>query len=226
MRIKKKEKKDLGRERKKIKKRAEITKQRLKIDPTYVDSKIQSEEGGISLHEVNQISTSITKVNCSLEKLIEKYKMSDLKSLNNLTTEVKEDIKKDINSHTEMLSTAKNIVKKVETVNEFLTHMAKGGNSEVEENQNFQDIIYYPTQSGNSGSDSPNKATSKSSIIPFSQPKRFKRLKCKKIFVLYSKNDENDMKKKLIKCHNADEVFINKHYRKYRCVIFQGKKSR
>jgi hypothetical protein len=125
MRIKKKEKKDLGRERKKIKKRAEITKQRLKIDPTYVDSKIQSEEGGISLHEVNQISTSITKVNCSLEKLIEKYKMSDLKSLNNLTTEVKEDIKKDINSHTEMLSTAKNIVKKVETVSEIFKIFTK-----------------------------------------------------------------------------------------------------
>jgi hypothetical protein len=125
MRIKKKEKKDLGREQKKIKKRAEITKQRLKIDPTYVDSKIQSEEGGISLHEVNQISTSITKVNCSLEKLIEKYKMSDLKSLNNLTTEVKEDIKKDINSHTEMLSTAKNIVKKVETVSEIFKIFTK-----------------------------------------------------------------------------------------------------
>ena len=125
MRIKKKEKKDLGREQKKIKKRAEITKQRLKIDPTYVDSKIQSEKGGISLHEVNQISTSITKVNCSLEKLIEKYKMSDLKSLNNLTTEVKEDIKKDINSHTEMLSTAKNIVKKVETVSEIFKIFTK-----------------------------------------------------------------------------------------------------
>jgi hypothetical protein len=125
MRIKKKEKKDLGREQKKIKKRAEITKQRLKIDPTYVDSKIQSEEGGISLQEVNQISTSITKVNCSLGKLIEKYKMSDLKSLNNLTTEVKEDIKKDINSHTEMLSTAKNIVKKVETVSEIFKIFTK-----------------------------------------------------------------------------------------------------
>jgi hypothetical protein len=125
MRIKKKEKKELEREQKKIKKRAEITKQRLKIDPTYVDSKIQSEEGGISLEEVNQISTSITKVNCSLEKLIEKYKMSDLKSLNNLTTEVKEDIKKDINSHTEMLSTAKNIVKKVETVSEIFKIFTK-----------------------------------------------------------------------------------------------------
>ena len=90
-----------------------------------MDSKIQSEEGGISLEEVNQISTSITKVNCSLEKLIEKYNMSDLKSLNNLTTEVKEDIKKDINSHTEMLSTAKNIVKKVETVSEIFKIFTK-----------------------------------------------------------------------------------------------------
>ena len=77
MRIKKKEKKELEREQKKIKKRAEITKQRLKIDPTYVDSKNQSEESEISLQEVNQIPTSITKVNCALEKLIEKLQVSN-----------------------------------------------------------------------------------------------------------------------------------------------------
>ena len=187
----------------------------MKIDPTYADFKNLSEEAEISLQEVNQISTSITKVNCALEKLIEKYKMSDLKSLNHLKTEVKEDTKKEVNSHAEMLSTAKNIAKKVETVNEFLSHLGEGGNSEAEENQNFQDIIYYPPELGNSGSDSSNKATSTSSIIAFGQPKQFKCLKCKKIFVLYSKNDENDMKKKLIKCHNVDKVFINKHYKKY-----------
>ena len=96
-----------------------------------------------------------------------------------------------------MLSTAKNIAKKVETVNEFLSHLGEGGNSEAEENQNFQDIIYYPPQLENSGSDSSNKATSTISIIAFGQPKQFKCLKCKKIFVLYSKNDENDMKKNL-----------------------------
>ena len=193
MRVKKKEEKELENklksEQKKIKKRAEITKQRLNIDPTYVDFKNQSEEA--------EISTSITKVNCALEKLIEKYKMSDLKSLNHLKTEVKEDIKKDVNSHAEMLSTAKNIAKKVETVNEFLSHLEEGGNSEVEENQNFQDIFYYPPQLGNSRSDSSNKATSTSSIVAFGRPKQFKCSKCKKIFVLYSKNDENDMKKNL-----------------------------
>ena len=90
MRVKKKEEKELENklksEQKKIKKRAEITKQRLNIDPTYVDFKNQSEEA--------EISTSITKVNCALEKLIEKYKMSDLKSLNHLKTEAKEEIKK------------------------------------------------------------------------------------------------------------------------------------
>ena len=94
-----------------------------------MDFKNQSEETEISLHEVNQISTSITKVNCALEKFIEKYKMSDLKSLNHLKTEVKEDIKKDVNFHDEMLSTAKDITKKVETVNDFLSRIGKGGNS-------------------------------------------------------------------------------------------------
>ena len=183
----------------------------MKIDPTYADFKNQSEEAEISFQEVNQISTSITKVNCALEKLIEKYKMSDLKSLNHLKTEVKEEIKKEINSHTEMLSTAKNIVKKVEKVNEILSYKGKGANSEV--NKNFQDIICYPTQSGSSGSNSPNPP----------QRKGFKCLKCKKKIVLYSKNDENDMKKKLIKCHNVDRVFINEHYKKYQRVVFQGK---
>ena len=95
MKVKKREEIELGkelkREGKKNKKRAEITKKRLKIDPTYVE-----EEAEISLQEVNQISTSITKVNCALEKLIEKYKMSNLKSLNRLKTEVKEEKKRSI----------------------------------------------------------------------------------------------------------------------------------
>ena len=68
----------------------------MKIDPTYADFKNLSEEAEISLQEVNQISTSITKVNCALEKLIEKYKMSNLKSLNRLKTEVKEEKKRSI----------------------------------------------------------------------------------------------------------------------------------
>ena len=92
--------------------------------------------------------------------------MSDLKSLNHLRTEVKEEIKKEINSHAEMLNTAKNIVQKVEKVNEFLSYKGKNENSEV--NKNFQDS--YPTQSGSSGSNSPNPP----------QRKRFKCLKCKK----------------------------------------------
>ena len=199
MRVKKKKEMELKRKQKKIKKLAEITKERLKINPTYAYFKNPSEKAEISLQEVNQISTSITKVNCSLEKFIEKYKMPDLKSLNNLKTEVKEDIKKDFKYFTEMLSTAKNITKKVETVNEFLYPIGEGGNSEVEK---FQDIIYYPT-------------TSRNSITASSQPKKFKCLKCKKIFVLYFKNDENDMKKTLIKCHNVDKVFIDEHYRIY-----------
>ena len=120
----------MKRDQKNIKKRAEITKKRLKIDPTYV------EEAETSLQEVNQIFTSITEVNCALEKLIEKHKMSHLKSLNHLKTEAKEEIKKEINSHTEMLSTAKNIVKKVEKVNGFLSYKGKGENSEV--NKNFR----------------------------------------------------------------------------------------
>ena len=117
MKVKKREEIELGkelkREGKKNKKRAEITKKRLKIDPTYVE-----EEAEISLQEVNKISTSIREVNSALDKLIEKYNFSNLKSLNHLKFEVKEDIKKEINSHTEKLDSAKNIVKKVEKINE------------------------------------------------------------------------------------------------------------
>ena len=107
MKVKKREeiesRKKLKREEKKNKKRAEITKKRLKIDPTYVEEKSEN-----SLQEVNKISTSITEVNCALDRLIEKYIFTDFKSLNYLKTE------EEINSHTEMLDTAKNIVKKIE----------------------------------------------------------------------------------------------------------------
>ena len=127
----------MKREEKK-KKRAEITKKRLKIDPTYVEEKSEN-----SLQEVNKISTSITEVNCALDRLIEKYNFSDFKSLNRLK------IGEEINSHTEMLDTAKNIVKKIEKINQYVSHMGKGGNS---------DIINYPAQSINSPSDSQNKA--------------------------------------------------------------------
>ena len=142
MKVKKREeiesRKKLKREEKKNKKLAEITKKRLKIDPTYVEEKSEN-----SLQEVNKISTSITEVNCALDRLIEKYNFSDFKSLNHSK------IEEEINSHTEMLDSAKNIVKKVEKINEYVSHMGKGGNS---------DIIYYPDQSRNSRSDSQNKA--------------------------------------------------------------------
>ena len=82
MRRKKKEKeeleKKLKRQQKKIKKRAEITKERVKIDPAYVDYKTQSDN---EYFFENEISTSITKINCALETLIDKLK-----------TEVKEGI--------------------------------------------------------------------------------------------------------------------------------------
>ena len=142
MKVKKREeielRKKLKREEKINKKRAEITKKRLKIDPTYVEEKSEN-----SLQEVNKISTSITEVNCALDRLIEKYNFSDFKSLNRLK------IGEEINSHTEMLDTAKNIVKKIEKINQYVSHMGKGGNS---------DIINYPAQSINSLSDSQNKA--------------------------------------------------------------------
>ena len=140
MKVKKREeielRKKLKREEKKNKKRAEITKKRLKIDPAYVEEKSEN-----SLQEVNKISTSITEVNCALDRLIEKYNFSDFKSLNHLK------IEEEINSHTEMLDTAKN--KKIEKINQYVSHMGKGGNS---------DIINYPAQLINSLSDSQNKA--------------------------------------------------------------------
>ena len=142
MKVKKREeielRKKLKREEKTNKKRAEITKKRLKIDPTYVEEKSEN-----SLQEVNKISTSITEVNCALDRLIEKYNFSNFKSLNHLK------IGEEINSHTEMLDTAKNIVKKIEKINQYVSHVGKGVNS---------DIINYPAQSINSPSDSQNKA--------------------------------------------------------------------
>jgi hypothetical protein len=192
LRRKKKEKeeleKKLKRQQKKIKKRAEITKERVKIDPAYVDYKTQSDN---EFFFENEISTSITKINCALETLIEKLK-----------TEVKEGIVISFNPHKEMLSAAKDITKKVETVDQFLS---RAGDSEVEEDQDFQDIIYYPPQT-----------SSEATLVASGPKKRFKCLKCKKIFVLYLDDDETDMKKKLMECYNVDKVFINKHYKKCR----------
>ena len=130
--------KKLKREEKINKKRAEITKKRLKIDPTYVEEKSEN-----SVQEVNKIFTSITEVNCALDRLLEKYIFTDFKSLNHLKME------EEINSHTEMLDTARNVVKKIEKINQYVSHVGKGVNS---------DIINYPAQSINSPSDSQNKA--------------------------------------------------------------------
>ena len=74
----------------------------MKIDPTYVEEKSEN-----SLQEVNKISTSITEVNCALDRLIEKYNFSDFKSLNHLK------IEEEINSHTEMLDTEKTLSRKL-----------------------------------------------------------------------------------------------------------------
>ena len=142
MKVKKREeiesRKKLKREEKKNKKLAEITKKRLKIDPTYVEEKSEN-----SVQEVNKIFTSITEVNCALDRLLEKYIFTDFKSLNHLKME------EEINSHTEMLDTARNVVKKIEKINQYVSHVGKGVNS---------DIINYPAQSINSPSDSQNKA--------------------------------------------------------------------
>ena len=128
MKVKKREEiesiKILKKEEKKNKKRTEITKKRLKIDPAYVEEKSEN-----SIQEVNKISTSIREVNCALDKLLEKY---------NFKIEVKEDIKK------EMLDTAKIMVKKVEKINEHLSYVGKGGNS---------DIIYFPAQNDSKNDD-------------------------------------------------------------------------
>ena len=128
MKVKKREeiesRKILKKEEKKNKKRTEITKKRLKIDPAYVEEKSEN-----SIQEVNKISTSIREVNCALDKLLEKY---------NFKIEVKEDIKK------EMLDTAKIMVKKVEKINEHLSYVGKGGNS---------DINYFPTQNDSKNDD-------------------------------------------------------------------------
>ena len=128
MKVKKREEiesiKILKKEEKKNKKRTEITKKRLKIDPAYVEEKSEN-----SIQEVNKISTSIREVNCALDKLLEKY---------NFKIEVKEDIKK------EMLDTAKIMVKKVEKINEHLSYVGKGGNS---------DINYFPAQNDSKNDD-------------------------------------------------------------------------
>ena len=115
MKIKKREeielKKELEREEKRNKKRAEITRKRLNIDPTYVEEN--------SPEEVKKISISIREVNYALDKLIEKYNFTDFKSLNNLKIEE------------EMLNTAKDIVEKIEKINYYVSHMGKDLNSDI-----------------------------------------------------------------------------------------------
>ena len=107
-------KKKLKREEKKIKKRAEITRKRLKIDPAYVEEKSEN-----SPEEVKKISTSIRKFSCDLDELIEKYNFTDFKSFNHLKIEE------------EMLDTAKDIVEKIKKFNYYVSHMGKDLNSAI-----------------------------------------------------------------------------------------------
>ena len=118
MKIKKREeielKKKLKREEKKNKRRAEITRKRLKIDPAYVEEKSQN-----SPEEVKKISASIRKVSCALDELIEKYNFTNFKSFNHLKIEE------------EMLDTAKDIVEKIEKFNYYVSHMGRDMNSDI-----------------------------------------------------------------------------------------------
>ena len=118
MKIKKREeielKKKLKREEKKNKRRAEITRKRLKIDPAYVEKKSEN-----SPEEVKKFFTSIRKVSCALDELIEKYNFTDFKTFNNLKIEE------------EMLDTAKDIVEKIEKFNYYVSHMGRDVNSDI-----------------------------------------------------------------------------------------------
>ena len=145
MRIKKNEEKKLEekvkKDQKEVERRAEITKQRRKFDSTYVFSKtpfeksstmVKHNDGQPPLYEINQISTLYTTVTSALETLINKHKMTDIGNQNLLkTSEVKEDIKKEVNSYANIFNAAKILLDKVETANKFLSHM-----EEVEENEN------------------------------------------------------------------------------------------
>jgi len=118
LKIKKREeielKKKLKREEKKNKRRAEITRKRLKIDPAYVEKKSEN-----SPEEVKKFFTSIRKVSCALDELIEKYNFTDFKTFNNLKIEE------------EMLDTAKDIVEKIEKFNYYVSHMGRDVNSDI-----------------------------------------------------------------------------------------------
>ena len=158
MRIKKNEEKNLAKkvkmEQNEAERRAEITKQRRKIDSTYVFSKTPSDaQAEPPLHEINQISTLYTTVTGALETLINKHKMTDIGNENLLkTNEVKEDIKKEVNSYANIFNAAKNLLEKVETANKFLSHMEEAGNTSIEvaENKNSRgenssgDVFYFP----------------------------------------------------------------------------------
>ena len=95
----------------------------------WEDQNDHTSESENSVEEVNKIFNSIREVNCALDKLIEK---------NNFEIEVKEDVRK------EMLDTVKIMVKKVEKINEHVSCIGKGGNS---------DIIYFPPQSDSKNND-------------------------------------------------------------------------
>ena len=115
-------------EQKEAERQAVITKQRRKFDPSYVFSKVPSEKS-FTIVKDNDAKTEppldeINKINNILETLIDKHQMNDIGNKNLLkTNEVKEDIKREVNSYAHIFNAAKNLVKKVEIANNFLLHM-------------------------------------------------------------------------------------------------------
>ena len=86
----------------------------------------------------------INKITDVLETLINKHKMTDMGNENLLKTdEVKEDIKREVNSYADIFAAAKNLVEKVEIANNFLLHIERAGNTlnEDTENKNSGDFI-------------------------------------------------------------------------------------
>ena len=137
----KKSAKILKMEQKEAARQAEITKRRQKIDPSYVFSKVPSEKSSTILKD-NVAQTKppldeINKITDVLETLINKHKMTDMGNENLLKTdEVKEDIKREVNSYAHIFIAAKNLVEKVETANNFLLQMERAGNTMIEDTEN------------------------------------------------------------------------------------------
>ena len=135
-------------EQKEAERQAKITAERQKIDPSYVFSIAPSEKSSTIVKE-NVAQTKppldeINKITDVLETLINKHKMTDMGNENLLKIdEVKEDIKREVNSYADIFAAAKNLVEKVEIANNFLLHIERAGNTlnEDTENKNSGDFI-------------------------------------------------------------------------------------